>query len=176
MENTTSTWVIDPMHSEVQFKVKHLAISTIAGTFKIFNGEVISPGEDFDNAEISLVIDANSIYTNQEIRDEHLKGAEFFDTAQFPQISFNGLLQKKADDYELTGDLTIRQTTRHVVLQTSFTGTGKGRNGDTRAGFEVNGKINRKDYGLTWTMLTETGGLMIGEDIKLHFDIQLVKQ
>jgi polyisoprenoid-binding protein YceI len=176
MENTKSTWVIDPIHSEVQFKVKHLAISTIAGTFKIFNGEVISPGEDFDNSEISLVIDANSIYTNQEVRDEHLKGGEFFDTAQFPQISFNGFLQKQADDYELSGNLTIRQTTRHVVLQTAFTGTGKGRNGDIRAGFEVNGKINRKDYGLTWTMLTETGGLMIGEEIKLHFDIQLVKQ
>ncbi|MDN5284404.1 MAG: polyisoprenoid-binding protein [Mucilaginibacter sp.] len=176
MENTKSTWVIDPIHSEVQFKVKHLAISTIAGTFKIFNGEVISPNENFDNAEISLVIDANSIYTNQEARDGHLKGAEFFDTAQFPQISFNGLLQKQADDYELTGNLTIRQITRHIVLQTAFTGTGKGRNGDTRAGFEVNGKINRKDYGLTWTMLTETGGLMIGEEIKLHFDIQLIKQ
>lgn len=176
MEHTTSTWVIDPIHSEVQFKVKHLAISTIAGTFKIFNGEVISPGEDFDKAPVNFMIDANSIYTNNDVRDGHLKGAEFFDTAQFPQISFNGLLQKQANDYELTGDLTIRQNTRHVVLDVEFTGTGKGRNGDTRAGFEVNGKINRKDYGLTWTMLTETGGLMIGEEIKLHFDIQLIKQ
>ena len=176
MEHTKSTWSIDPIHSEVQFKVKHLAISNIAGTFKTFKGDVISPTEDFDNAEISLVIEADSIDTNHEIRDGHLKAEEFFDTAQFPQITFKGLLYKNADHYELRGDLTIRQNTRPIVLDVEFTGAGKGRNGDTRAGFEVNGKINRKDYGLSWSMLTETGGLIVGEEIKLHFDIQLIKQ
>ncbi|MBB6129451.1 YceI family protein [Mucilaginibacter lappiensis] len=176
MEHTKSTWSIDPDHSEIQFKVKHLAISNIAGTFKIFKGDVISPNEDFDNAEISLEIDTDSIDTNHEIRDGHLKTEEFFNTPQFPQITFSGLLQKQSGKYELTGNLTIRQNTLPIVLDVEFTGTGKGRNGDTRAGFEVNGKINRKDYGLTWSMLTETGGLIIGEEIKLHFDIQLIKQ
>jgi polyisoprenoid-binding protein YceI len=176
MEHKKSTWSIDPDHSEIQFKVKHLAISNIAGTFKAFKGDVISPNEDFDNAKINLVIDANSINTQHEIRDGHLKGEEFFNTPQFPQITFSGLLQKQTNKYELTGNLTIRQNTLPIVLNVEFTGTGKGRNGDIRAGFEVNGKINRKDYGLTWSMLTETGGLMIGEEIKLHFDIQLIKQ
>lgn len=176
MEHTKSTWSIDPNHSEVQFKVKHLAISNIAGTFKTFKGDVISSTDDFDNAEINLLIEADSIDTNHEIRDGHLKAEEFFDTRQFPEIIFKGLLHKKAGDYELRGDLTIRQNTRRIVLDVEFTGAGKGRNGDTRAGFEVNGKINRKDYGLTWSMLTETGGLIVGEEIKLHFDIQLIKQ
>ena len=176
MEHKKSTWSIDPIHSEVQFKVKHLAISNIAGTFKTFKGDVISQTDDFDNAEVSLVIDADSIDTNHEVRDGHLKAEEFFDTPQFPQIAFKGLLNKKDDNYKLTGNLTIRQNTRPIVLDVEFTGAGKGRNGDTRAGFEVNGKINRKDYGLTWSMLTETGGLIVGEEIKLHFDIQLIKQ
>ena len=176
MEHTKSTWSIDPNHSEVQFKVKHLAISNIAGTFKTFKGDVICQNDDFDKAEVSLVIDADSIDTNHEIRDGHLKAEEFFDTPQFPQIIFNGLLQKHVDNYELNGDLTIRQNTRPIILDVEFTGFGKGRNGDIRAGFEVNGKINRKDYGLTWSMLTETGGLIVGEEIRLHFDIQLIKQ
>jgi len=175
-ENTTSTWVIDPNHSEVQFKVKHLGISNIAGTFNTFKGEVTSKGDDFDNAEISFELETNSISTNHEVRDGHLKGEDFFDTERFPQIIFNGILQKNPDDYQLTGELTIRDINRKITLEAELTGAGKGRFGDTRAGFEINGKINRKDFGLTWHMLTETGDLIVGEEIKLHFDIQLIKQ
>lgn len=169
-------WTIDTGHSEVQFKVKHLAISNISGTFTMFNGNVKSEHEDFDNAEVECVIDADSLTTNNIQRDKDLKSDIFLDTQQFPVITFKGALKKRASDYELTGDLTIRDTVKKVTMNTEFTGIGKGRFHDERAGFEVNGKINRKDFGLTWNMLTETGGLVVGEDIRLHFDIELIKQ
>jgi len=175
-ENVNSTWTIDLNHSEVQFKVKHLAVSNVAGIFKIFKGEVLCKAEDFDNAEISCEIDVDSIYTNQEKRDNDLRSPEFFDTEKFPKILFTGLLQKETDNYKLTGELTLRGIVKTVVMEAEFTGIGKGRFGDTRVGFEVTGKINRKDFGLTWNMLTEAGGFVIGDEIKLHFDIQLLKE
>jgi polyisoprenoid-binding protein YceI len=177
MSNKTITkWTIDPIHSVVQFKVKHLAVSNANGTFKTFQGYVTTENEDFDEAKIQLTIDANSIDTNHEMRDGHLKAPEFFDTQKYPEILFNGLLHKKNDGYQLVGDLTIRDTTKQVTLDVEYTGTGKGRMGDIRAGFEVNGKINRKNFGIVLNLLTETGGLVVGEDIKLLFDIQLIKQ
>lgn len=163
-------WIIDPGHSEIQFKVKHLAISNVSGTFKIFKGEV--EGENFDNAKVQCIIDVAGLDTSNPQRDKDLKSAIFFDADQFPYIAFNGLLLKD----ELIGDLTIRGITKKVVLDVSFTGIGKGRFNDERAGFEIDGKINRKEFGLTWNMLTETGGFVVGEDIKLHFDIQVIKQ
>lgn len=169
-------WIIDAGHSEVQFKVKHLAISNIAGTFQMFSGVVKSENEDFDNAEVECVIDADSLTTNNIQRDKDLRSDIFLDTQQFPTLTFTGLLKKKAGNYELAGDLTIRDIVKRITMQTEFTGIGKGRFNDERAGFEVTGKINRKDFGLTWNMLTETGGFVVGEDIKLHFDIELIKQ
>ena len=173
---TKSTWTVDPIHSEVQFKVKHLMISNVSGTFKVFRGDVQTENEDFTDSEIRFEIDATSIDTNHEGRDADLKSPHFLDTQNFPKILFNGLLQKKDDRHELQGELTICATKRSIILEVEFTGIGKGRFGDTRAGFEVNGKINRKDFGLNWTLLTETGSLVVGEEIKLHFDIQAVKQ
>ncbi|MBI1768353.1 MAG: YceI family protein [Bacteroidetes bacterium] len=171
-----SKWVIDPNHSEVQFKVKHLMISNVSGTFKVFNGDVQNENEDFSDAKVHFEIDTNSIDTNHEGRDADLKSPHFLDTQKFPKILFHGLLQKKDDNYELQGELTLCATKRSVKLEVEFTGIGKGRFGDTRAGFEVNGKINRKDFGLNWSLLTETGSLVVGEEIKLHFDVQLIKQ
>jgi polyisoprenoid-binding protein YceI len=175
-EKTKTKWTVDPKHSNVQFKVKHLAISNVNGTFDVFQGNVQSEDEDFNHAKVQFVIDSDSINTNLEDRDKHLKSAEFFDTQKFPKITFEGSLQRKNNDYELAGELTIRETVKNIRMEAEFTGTGKGRFGDTRAGFEVNGKINRKDFGLTWNLLTETGSFVVGEEIKLRFDIQLVKQ
>jgi len=164
-------WMIDPNHSEVQFKVKHLTISNVSTTFKIFKGNVQSQNEDFSNAEISFEIDANSIDTNHQERDGHLKSPIFYDTEKYRIISFNGKLQKEIDKYELVGELKILETKKNIKMDVEFTGTGKGRFSDTRAGFEINRKINRKDYGLSWSLLTEA----VGEEVKLHFDIQLIK-
>jgi polyisoprenoid-binding protein YceI len=176
MEKQQTNWKVDPNHSEVRFKVKHLMISTISGTFKEFSGNVVSEGLDFDNATIALEIDASSIDTNQAERDGHLKSPLFLDTVKFPKITFNGLLQKKDGNYILIGDLTLCAVTKSIQLEVEHTGTGQGRFGDIRAGFEVNGKINRRDFGLNFSLLTETGTMVVGEEIKLCFDIQLLKQ
>ena len=175
-QNHQSKWVIDAGHSEVQFKVKHLAISNVAGTFKLFKGDVLSDSEDFNSAKVQCIIDVSSLDTNNDQRDEHLRSDIFFDVQKFPEMIFNGELKKKNDSYELEGDLAIRDVIKPIVMQAEYAGTGKGRFNDTRAGFEVTGKINRKDYGLAWNILTEAGGFVIGEEIKLHFDIQIIKQ
>ena len=175
-QNHQSKWVIDAGHSEVQFKVKHLAISNVTGTFKLFKGDVLIDSEDFNTAKVQCIIDVSSLDTNNAQRDEHLRSDIFFDVQKFPEMIFNGELKKKNENYELLGDLAIRDVVKHIVMEAEHTGTGKGRFNDTRAGFEVTGKINRKDYGLAWNILTEAGGLVIGEEIKLHFDIQLIKQ
>jgi len=175
-ENNQANWKIDTGHSEIQFKVKHLAISNVAGTFKVFSGGMLTKNEDFDGAVVNCIIDVSSLDTNNTQRDGHLKSEGFFNPQKFPEITFEGQLKKKNDDYELAGDLTIRETTKHIVMEAELTGTGKGRFNDTRAGFEITGKITRKDFGLTWNILTEAGGLVIGEDIKLHFDIELIKE
>ena len=176
MENTQTKWVVDPDHSKVQFKVKHLAIANVAGTFKVFSGEVESDDENFNTASIRFEIDAASINTDQPQRDGHLRSELFFDTEKFPKITFVGHLYKKNEDCEVEGDLTIRDVTKSVTLFAAFNGIGKDINfGNTRAGFEASGKINRKDFGITFNMITEAGGLNIGEEVKLDFDIELIK-
>jgi len=175
-ESTPSKWAIDAGHSEVHFKIKHLAITNVNGTFDRFQGYVESESEDFNNAMVHFEIDTDSINTNNADRDKHLKSPDLFNTQQYPKILFDGVLQKKENDYQLAGELTICATKKHIVLVAEFNGSGQGRFNDTRAGFEVNGKINRKDYGLTWNVLTEAGGLVLGDEVKLQFDIQLIKQ
>jgi polyisoprenoid-binding protein YceI len=174
MEKTK--WNIDPTHSEVQFKVKHLALSNVSGTFRVFKGDVQTENEDFNKAEIRFEIDMNSIDTNNGERDNHLKSPLFLNAEKFPKIVFNGIMLKEAGQYILEGEVTILETTKRIKMEVEHTGVGKGRFGDTRAGFEVNGKINRKDFGLNFHLLTEAGSLVVGEEIKLHFDIQLLQQ
>lgn len=173
---TTSTWKIDPGHSAIQFKVKHLAIANVSGVFSVFSGTVQTAQDDFADAQVHVVIDAGSLGTNNEVRDTHLKSDIFFDVQQFPQLTFRGTLHKLSGEYALTGLLTIRGVAKQISLATALTGTGKGRWGDTRAGFELTGRINRTDFGLTWNMPTELGGLLLGEDIQLHMDIELIKE
>ncbi len=168
-------WTVDQIHSAAQFKVKHLAISTVIGTFKTFQGEVFEQDDAFEGAEVNFAVEANSLDTNHPDRDRDLKSNTFLDTEKFPRITFNGVLNLIEGDYKLQGDLTMKGITKSIILDVEFGGIGKGRFGDTRAGFEVNGKINRKDFGITLNLLTEAGGLVVGEEVKLHFDIQLTK-
>ncbi|MFN8437208.1 MAG: YceI family protein [Cytophagales bacterium] len=170
-------WLVDASHSEVQFKVKHLVISTVTGTFKEFEGALEAESEDFDNAKVDFSIKANSISTNQNDRDNHLKSGDFFDAEKYPSLSFkNGILKKKSkEDYSLTGELTIKDVTKTVELNVEYGGVSKDPWGNTKAGFEVTGKINRTEFGLTWNATLETGGVLVGESIALDINIQLVK-
>jgi polyisoprenoid-binding protein YceI len=176
MEKAVTQWAVDPDHSKVQFKIRHLAIANVAGTFKVFSGEVETDNESFEGASIAFTIDATSINTDHEIRDGHLKSDMFFDTAKFPAITFTGHLDKKTESYEIEGDLTIRDIKKNIKLATEFNGTGKDITfQNTRAGFEASGTINRKDFGISFNAITEAGGLNIGEEVKLVFDIELIK-
>lgn len=173
---TTTKWGIDPTHTEVQFKVKHLVIATVTGSFKKFSGAVESENADFDGADVTFSIDADSMDTNQPDRDAHLKSADFFAAAEYPTLDFAGTLRKvKGNDYSLDGDLTIRGTTKAVTLGVEFGGTTVDPWGNTKAGFEINGKINRKDFGLNWNALTEAGGMVVSEEVKLNINAELVK-
>ncbi|HEX5172323.1 MAG TPA: YceI family protein [Cyclobacteriaceae bacterium] len=170
-------WGIDTTHSEVQFKTKHLVISTVTGSFKKFSGSVESDNEsDFDNARVEFSIDVDSIDTNQADRDAHLKSPDFFSAEEYPSIDFRGQLKKiSGNDYKLAGPLTIRGTTRNVELSVEFGGIVKDPWGNIKAGFELNGKINRKDFGLSWNALTETGGLVVAEEVRIHINVELSK-
>lgn len=175
---STQKWVIDPLHSEVHFKVKHLVISTVTGAFNKFNGGVTTSGDDFENADISFNIDVNSIDTNQEARDNHLRNGDFFDVENYPDITFKSTSFKKVkgDQYKLVGDLTMKGVTKQVEIDAEYGGSEKDAWGNRKIGFEVTGKINRKEFGLTYNALTETGGLALGEDIKLIANIQLAQE
>lgn len=173
----TTTWTIDPHHSEITFKVKHLVISTITGSFSEFEGNFIT-GDEFENAAISFESNVNSISTNNAQRDEHLKSADFFEADTFPKLTFKSTSFVKAgrDNYELKGDLSIKGQTRPLTLLVEYGGSDKDPWGNTKAGFEIKGTINRKDFGLTWNAATETGGLLVGEEIKIIANVQLLKE
>ena len=173
----TTKWVLDPMHSEVQFKVKHLVISTVTGSFKTFEGSLETENDDFTDAKVEFSLNVDSIDTNQSQRDEHLKGADFFDAASHPKISFKSTsFTKDGDDYQLKGDLTIKGVTKPVTLDVEHGGVATDFYGNNKAGFDVSGKINRNEFGLTWDGVTEAGSIVVGEDIKLIASIQFAKQ
>jgi polyisoprenoid-binding protein YceI len=168
-----STWIIDPAHSEVGFKVKHLMINSVKGQFKKIEGTVISDKDDFKDAKISFTAEAASVDTGSEQRDVHLKSAEFFDVEKFPQITF---VSDSFDGNTLKGQLTMLGVTKPVTLQVEFGGTAKDPWGNTKAGFTLSGKINRKDWGLNWNAALETGGFLVSEEVSIISEIQLVKQ
>ena len=175
---TTTKWVLDPTHSELQFKVKHLMISTVTGQFNQFNGSVETYGEDFTTAKIDFAADINSISTNNEQRDAHLKNGDFFDADNHPQLTFKSeKLEKITDDeYKLQGTLTMRGISKKINLDVEFGGITKDPWGNTRAGFTITGKINRQDFGVSFGAVTETGGLLLGNDVKVIANTQFVKQ
>lgn len=168
-------WSIDPTHSEFQFKVKHLMITTVTGDFKTFSLEAETDTDDFSSAKnIEFSADVNSIETKNEQRDGHLKSAEFFDAEKYPKLTFKATKYEKNGD--LTGDLTIKGVTRPVTLNVEFGGIVTDPYGQTKAGFTVSGKISRKEFGLTWNAVTEAGSVVVSDEVKIHAEIQLVKQ
>jgi polyisoprenoid-binding protein YceI len=173
-----TNWKLDPMHSELQFKAKHLMITTVTGHFGSFNVDATTEAEDFSNgANVNVTADINSISTNNEQRDGHLKSPDFFDAASHPELKFTGTkLEGSGEDLKLTGDLTIRGTTKPITLNVEYGGTVVDPYGQTKAGFTVNGKLSRKEFGLTWSAVTEAGSVVVSDDIKIHAEIQLVKQ
>ena len=177
MEQTTN-WVIDPMHSEVSFKVKHLVISTVTGYFRSFDGGATTQGDDFDGAQIHFSADLDSIDTNMAQRDAHLKSAEFFDAENHPKLTFqsSSFTKKSGDAYELQGTLTIRGNSHPVALQAEMGGTAVDFYGNKKVGFELTGKISRKAFGLTWDGITEAGAVVVSDEVRLALNIQLAQQ
>jgi polyisoprenoid-binding protein YceI len=174
---TTTKWGVDASHSEVQFKVKHLVISTVTGFFRKFSGSVESDSDDFNGGKVNFTIEANSVDTNVADRDAHLKSPDFFAVEQYPTIDFkNGVLKKESnEEYKLTGDLTIRDVTKKVELSVDYNGIVADPWGNTRAGFEITGKLNRKDFHLSWGAITEAGKVVVSDEVKLHFNIEVIK-
>ena len=176
MEKTT--WTLDPTHSELQFKVKHLMISTVTGQFNTFKAAVETEGDDFATAKVHFEADANSISTNNEQRDIHLKAADFFDAEQYPKLLFEGEKMESSgeDEYKLYGTITIKGASKKVILNVEFGGITQDLWGNTRTGFSVTGKINRQDYGISFGAVSETGGLLLGDEVKINANVQFVKQ
>jgi len=170
-------WTLDASHSNIQFKIKHLVISTVTGHFATFSAEVESDGDNFENAKIHFTADPNSISTGQEQRDGHLKSVDFFDTANHPTIDFvSSSLTKSGDDtYRLNGNLTLRGVTKPIELNVEFGGMMKDPYGNLKVGFEVTGKIKRKEFGLTWDAVTEAGGIVVSDEVKILANVQFAK-
>ena len=170
-------WKVDPAHSEIQFKVKHLMITTVTGYFRKFDLNVETANDDFNSAtRIEFTADIDSIDTNNEQRDTHLKSADFFDASNHGQIRFVGKRYEGTEDKaSLTGDLTIRGVTKPLTVNVVFGGIVKDPYGQTKAGFEVTGKISRKEFGLVWNAMTEAGQVVVGDEIKIMGEIQLIR-
>lgn len=173
-----ATYKIDAAHSEIGFKIKHLVISTVSGSFSKFDATMESNAPDFTDASISFEADVDSVTTNNEQRDGHLKSDDFFNAEQFPKITFKSTsIQKKGDnEYILHGDLTIRDVTKNIALNVEHGGSVIDPWGQSKEGFELTGKISRKEFGLKWNALTEAGGAVVSDDVRLMLSAQMVKQ
>lgn len=178
--NTTETtkWILDPTHSELLFKIKHLMITNVKGEFQKFNVNVESNGNDFSDAKVSAVIDTESIFTNNEDRDAHLRSADFFDAEKYPSITFNSTELNKLDDdnYQLKGILDMHGVEKELILDVEFGGFAKDPYGNHKAGFSVSGKLNRKDWGLNWNAALEAGGVMVSDEVRLNAEVQFVQE
>ena len=166
-------WNIDPTHSEIGFKVKHMMISTVTGHFEDFNAIVETENENFNAADISFTAQTNSINTKNSDRDAHLKSDDFFNAEDYPELNFKS---KSFDGSTLIGNLTIRDITKEISLDVDFNGIAVDPYGQTKAGFEVTGAINRKDFNLTWNAITEAGSIVVSDTIKLIVDLQFIKE
>jgi polyisoprenoid-binding protein YceI len=171
-------WTLDASHSEIQFKVKHLMISTVTGQFNKFSGTLETDGDDFATAKVHFSADIESVSTNNEQRDAHLKTGDFFDAAAHPQLTFVSDKMEKIDNenYKLDGILTLRGTSKKITLDVEFGGQTQDPRGNTRVGFSVSGKLNRKDFGVSFSMVSESGGVLLGEEVKIFANTEFVKQ
>ncbi|MCC6287633.1 MAG: polyisoprenoid-binding protein [Chitinophagaceae bacterium] len=174
----TTKWVIDPSHSEIQFKIRHLMITNVTGSFQEFASTAETEGDDFTKAKIKFTAKVDSITTGNEQRDGHLKSQDFFETEKYPELVFeaNGLTAKGGDEYVAEGDLTLHGITRKVKLSIEAGGVVKDPYGQTKAGFSVSTKINRKDFGLNWNAATEAGGVVVSDEVRVSAEVQYVKQ
>lgn len=173
-----STWALDPTHSEVGFKVKHMMFTNVSGKFNNYDVTVSNEDDDFTTSQIEFSTDINSVDTNNVDRDKHLKSADFFDAEKFPKMTFKSTsIEKKSDsDFIVNGDLTIKDVTKPAALKAEYSGLMKDPWGNTKAGLSIETKINRKDFGLTWNAALETGGVLVGEDVRIIAEVQIVKQ
>ncbi|NMB68419.1 MAG: YceI family protein [Chloroflexi bacterium] len=171
------SWKIDNAHSLVEFSVRHMMISTVRGRFERFSGTVEFNENDPTASSVDVQIEAASINTNESQRDNHLRSADFFDAEKFPYLSFKSTRVEKIDENNgrIYGDLTIRDISHPVVLETEYNGQAKSPWGSTSAGFTANTKINRKDWNLVWNQALETGGMLVGDEIKIHIELEIVK-
>ena len=172
-----TTWKVDNSHSNVKFTVTHLVVSEVEGSFKTYDGLITSSTADFNDAQVSFSVDVNSVNTDNEMRDKHLKSDDFFNAEKYPKMNFKSTTFKKVDakNYTLEGDLTIRAVTKRVKFDVTYGGTGGDGYGNTKAGFKVKGTINRKDYGLLWSKTTEAGGLVVSDEVAIAVNLELVK-
>ena len=176
LSNNSAKWVLDPSHSELNFKVKHLMISNVKGEFKNFTAEIDKV--DFKNGSVKVNVETSSIFTNNTDRDNHLKSADFFEVENYPAITFESINFTKIDDneFKLKGLLTVKGVSKEVLLDVEYGGTNKDPWGNEKAGFSFSGKINRKDWGLNWNAALETGGVLVSDEVKIGGEVQFVKQ
>lgn len=176
MANQTK-WTLDPAHSEILFKVRHMMITNVQGEFMKFDATIITDGDDFSKGTVEVNIDADSILTNSGDRDKHLKSADFFDVENHKELKFKSTSMKKLDDsnYQLKGILNIKGIEKEVSLDVEFGGINKDPWGNLKAGFSLNGKINRKDWGLTWNAALESGGVLVSDEVRINAEVQFVK-
>ena len=178
MSSNTTTWTIDPAHAEIGFAVRHLMIATVRGRFGAVSGTVTVDDAQPKNSKVDVTVDVTSIDTRQEMRDNHLRSADFFDVEKYPTMHF---VSKRIEgdiegEFQVVGDLTIRGVTRPVTLTASLEGRTRDPWGNERAGFSATGKINRHEFGLDWNQALEAGGVMVGDEVKLTIDVELVHQ
>jgi polyisoprenoid-binding protein YceI len=174
-----STWAVDPAHTEIQFKIRHLMITNVTGSFGKFDAEVEETTDNsFETAKIKFNAEIDSISTNNEQRDGHLKSADFFDSAKYPTLSFVSTKVEKisGEEYNVSGDLTMHGVTKNVKIHVEHGGVIKDPWGNTRTGFTVEGKINRKDFGVVWNGPTESGAVVLGDEVKIHASLEFVKK
>lgn len=174
---STTKWALDPTHSEVTFKVKHMMFTNVTGSFGKFNVTAETDGDDFAKSKVEFTADVDSLSTGTVDRDNHLKSVDFFDAANNSTIRFVATNYEKGNGSDkLTGDLTIRNTTKSITLDVENGGIAKDPWGNLKAGFSIAGKLNRKDWGLTWNAALETGGVLVSDEVRIACEIQLVKQ
>ena len=168
-----TNWKLDPTHSEIEFKVKHMMISTVTGSFSEFDATAETEDDSFKNAEFAFNAKVDSISTKNEDRDTHLKSDDFFNAEQFPQLTFKS---KSFNGEKMVGDLTIRDVTKEITLDVDFNGIAVDPYGQTKAGLEATGTINRKDFNLNWSAVTEAGNIVVSDKVKLIANLQFIKQ
>jgi polyisoprenoid-binding protein YceI len=175
---STTKWTIDPSHSEISFRVKHLMITNVKGTFGSFNAEITSDGDDLTTSNVTFTADVASISTGHEHRDGHMLSSDFFDAEKYPTITFNGKGLTAASEkghYTMTGDLTLKGVTKAIVLNVELAGVMTDPYSNVKAGFIVNGKINRLDFGLEWNTPLEAGGVLLADDVFIACEVQFAK-